>query len=158
MPCAWRIVPARRADEAFTGHGAKLYGGRWNSKGRSMVYVSQSRALAMLEILVHINPQPITALNYVAFSVEWEDRLTRWLDPADLPAEWREEPPGASTMRLGDQWARERLSAALAVPSAIIPEETNFLLNPDHPDFNLIRLGAARPFLLDNRLVRAEPR
>ena len=150
---AWRIVKAKHGDDAFSGEGAFRYGGRWNPAGTRLVYVSASLSLATLEILVHLRPGAPFAFG--TFRIHFDDSLLERLDPSDLPDEWREEPPSPSTQSIGDAWARSAHSAVLAVPSAVIPEERNFLLNPAHPDFSKITIDPMRPFALDRRLLDA---
>ena len=75
MPSAWRIVRAARVNSAFTGEGARIYGGRWNSRGTAVIYVSEHESLAALELLVHLTPLPPDD-RYLSFRLEWEDKLT----------------------------------------------------------------------------------
>ena len=153
MASAWRIVRARRAATAFSGEGARLYGGRWSSPGVRVVYVSEHQSTAALETLVHALPAG-AGERYKAFQLGWPDELTETFLVAKLPAAWRSSPPSQETMRIGDIWAREQRSAVLAVPSAITPADTNFLLNPEHPDFRKIRIAPATDFPFDPRLLR----
>ncbi len=153
MGSGWRIVSARHADTPFSGEGARQYGGRWNSPGVSMVYVSEHRSLAALEILVHIRSLT-EPFSYRALVAEWDDSLVETLLPGSLPADWRTEPPGVGAMRFGDAWVRSERSAVLAVPSVLIPEERNFLLNPLHRDFRKITIQDRGEFILDGRLLR----
>lgn len=148
---AWRIVKAKYAATAFSGEGAARVGGRWSSPGRRVVYTSDSLALAALELLVHINP-PVP-LAWVALSCEFDGAMVERLEPADLPEGWRDHPPSRRTQAIGDEWLRSGRSAVLAVPSALITREVNFLFNPVHPDFTRIRVGAAEPFVYDSRLL-----
>ena len=154
MATAWRIVRARRAATAFTGEGARLFGGRWSSPGTRVIYVSEHQSTAALETLVHALPVGVEQ-KYKAFQLEWPDELTETLSVRKLPADWRASPASRATMQVGDTWARERRSAVLAVPSAITPADLNFLLNPEHPDFAQIRIGPAVDFEFDPRLLRA---
>ena len=153
MPRAWRIVKEAHAAIAFDGEGARLFGGRWNSRGVRMVYASATLSLAALEALVHLNP-PVT-LRYVALPINFDESLLDILPAARLPADWASEPPRSSTQALGDQWVKQARSVVLQVPSAIIPSEPNFLLNPTHPSFRKIRIGKPRPFSFsfDRRLL-----
>lgn len=153
MAIAWRIVRARRATTAFTGEGARLYGGRWSSPGVRVVYVSEHESTAALETLVHTLPAGVDG-RYKAFQLKWPDELTEKLSVRKLPADWRASPASRATMQIGDTWARERRAAVLAVPSAITPADMNFLLNPEHPDFAQIRVGRAIGFEFDPRLLR----
>lgn len=151
MRRAWRIVKAKHAPTAFDGEGARLYGGRWNSRGIRVVYVSSSLSLASLESLVHLTPP--MSFKYVAIPVEFEDSLVEKIPLATLPTEWRDEPPPPSTKTIGDIWVSQAHSAVLELPSAIIPDEINFLLNPLHPDFRKIGIGKPEAFSFDPRLL-----
>ncbi len=153
MPCGWRIQKARRAATAFRGEGARRFGGRWNSPGIAVIYLSAYQSLAALEIFVHTRPLlPRDA--FVIFQVEWEDRLMKTLLPGELPPNWRSHPPDQATAAVGNDWAKTQRSAILAVPSAILPAETNFLLNPAHPDFKRVHIHKAVPFGFDPRLLQ----
>ena len=151
MPEAWRIIKEKHAAMAFSGDGARLFGGRWNSRGIRVVYTSSTNSLAALESLVHLNPPVL--FNYVAIRIEFDDALLETVPPKALPADWRVEPPPPSSKAIGDAWVREARSAVLAVPSAIIPGEPNYLLNPAHPDFRKISIGKPAPFAFDPRLL-----
>lgn len=150
---AWRIVKAKHADEAFSGRGAKDYGGRWNSKGTAVVYTSGSTALAMLEVLVHVQSQELLR-RYVLFEVCFDESLVTTLDVDRLPREWRRSPPPAAVQQLGDRWVRSGESAVLRVPSVIAPNEWNYLLNPAHTDFGRIAVGPRQAVRFDPRLIR----
>jgi RES domain-containing protein len=151
MPSGWRIDKPRR--EVFSGEAARRFGGRWNSAGLAVVYLSEHRSLAALEIFVHLRPLAPRG-KYLAYFVEWNDAQMEQLSAKRLPADWRASPPGAATMQLGDQWARSNRSVVLAVPSTIIPAERNFLLNSAHPDFRHIRIHKPIEFTFDPRLLR----
>jgi RES domain-containing protein len=150
MPEAWRITRAEYAADAFTGEGAAKVGGRWNSRGVAVVYTSGTRALAALETLVHLNPPMV--FKYKIIRLEFASELVRHIQ-SKLPSDWRVLPAPDSTRRLGDAWVREARSAILAVPSIIIPDETNYLLNPAHPDFKKIVIGKPVDFAFDARLA-----
>jgi RES domain-containing protein len=153
MSEAWRIVKRRHAQAAFDGEGARRYGGRWNSPGTSVIYASQSRALCLLEVLAGIRSvKPIDA--YVIFPIRFDNMLLTQIEPGDLPAEWRQSPPATSTQRIGDQWANAQRSAILRVPSSIVPDEYNYLMNPAHPDFAQIKIGSPEELSIDSRLLR----
>jgi RES domain-containing protein len=151
MPYAWRIVKARHAATAFSGEGAARTGGRWNSRGVGIVYTSSTKALAALETLVHLNP-PIL-FKYVVFQLEFADSLIGTASTKLLPRGWSVEPPGPASKAIGDNWVRSAASPVLAVPSVIISEETNYLLNPAHPKFRKISIGKPAPFSFDRRLI-----
>jgi RES domain-containing protein len=148
---AWRLVKDRFAGSAFDGEGARRHGGRWNSPGTAVVYVAESRALATLEILAGI--RSVSTLDaYVLIPVTFAPELVEVLRPEVLPGKWREHPAPRKTRALGDRWVREGRSAVLRVPSALIPQEFNFLLNPGHPDFPRVQIGEPVPFARDSRL------
>jgi RES domain-containing protein len=150
MPSGWRIDKPGR--DAFSGEGARLFGGRWNSPGIAMVYLSAHLSLAALEILVH--QRPLTPRGkHLAWHLTWDDTQTERLSAKMLPPRWRESPPGPASMAIGDEWARAKRSLILAVPSTIIPEEENYLLNPAHPGFQQLRMPKPIDFLFDPRLL-----
>ncbi len=151
MPEAWRLVKAKHAGTAFSGDGAAKAGGRWNSRGVYLVYASASRSLAALETLVHITP--LASFRYKFIRMEFGRTLAENLDAGRLPSDWRMEPPPLSTKQVGDAWVHSLRSAVLAVPSVIIPEEFNYLLNPAHPDFRKIEFGEPADFAFDHRLL-----
>jgi RES domain-containing protein len=152
MASAWRIMRASRARAAFTGEGPWRYGGRWNSRGVRVVYVSEHQSTAALEIFVHWVPFLVEE-EYKAFQLEWPDGLMEIFPVKKLPVNWRISPPPRSTMEIGDRWIQERRSAVLALPSAISPADTNFLLNPDHADFKRIRIHPPIDYDFDPRLL-----
>ena len=152
MPSAWRIVRAARANSAFSGEGARVYGGRWNSQGTAVVYVSEHESLAALELLVHLTPLSPNA-RYLSFRLEWEDKLTEHFPIKNLPPHWNAEPPMFRTMQIGDEWVRAGNSVALAVPSMLSTSEMNFLLNPMHADFKRIKISQPLEYRFDSRLL-----
>lgn len=152
MPEAWRLTKTKYLSSAWNGEGAKKAGGRWNSPGVPVVYVSASLSLALVEVLVHLPAEVLGA--YSAVPVEIDDALVTALPPARLPAEWKDSPPGPSTQAIGDAWVAGGESVALRVPSVVVPGEFNFLLNPAHRDFGRLRIGAPTAFPFDPRLAR----
>jgi RES domain-containing protein len=152
MASAWRIVRASREKTAFTGEGPWRYGGRWNSPGVHVVYVSEHQSTAAFEVFANRVPF-ILGEKYKAFHLQWPDSLTEIFPVKKLPVNWRISPSPAETKEIGDQWFQERRSAVLALPSAISPADTNFLLNPDHPDFKRIRIHPPINFDFDPRLL-----
>ena len=152
MVSGWRIVRASRAGVAFTGEGAWRNGGRWNSPGRYVVYVSEHQSTAALEIFVH-TVQFLVPQTYKAFRLEWSDSLMQELPKNKWPPRWRSPTPLLETIEIGDRWIRDRRSAVLAVPSAISPDDRNFLLNPKHPDFKRIRIAPPIDYVFDPRLL-----
>jgi RES domain-containing protein len=148
----WRLVTARFSKSAFSGEGARLYGGRWNRKGIPLVYTSGSQSLAMLEMLVQ--DEPLRA-RYVMIDVQIPKRVTiDRIKVDDLPADWRGVAAREALQSIGTKWAAQQSAAILAVPSAVIPSEFNYLLNPLHPDFVRIRIGRPEKVVTDRRLLK----
>lgn len=155
MPTAWRLTKTKHVAEAFSGEGARLFGGRWNSPGTRIVSVSETIALAALEVLVHLQASgPIAWYSYIP--VEFDPSLVDAVDINTLPSGWSDYPVPASSVVIGDRWVMEARSAVLRVRSAVIPSESNFLLNSQHPDFGRIIIGTAKPFAFDPRLLKRE--
>lgn len=150
---AWRIVKPSLARGAFSGDGARLAGGRWNSRGTSVVYLSQSISLAMLEVLVHV-PSPELLDSFVLYEVSFADDLVRRLLDKDLPPAWRASPPHPRAQAVGDAFVAAAREPVLRVPSAVVPREFNYVLNPAHPQFRSIKLGPMEPIEFDPRLHR----
>ena len=149
----WRIVKAKHASSAFSGAGARLFEGRWNSSGVRMVYCSEHLSLAALEILVHVRPITIPD-KFRAFRVAWNERMMISLKPSQLQKGWNAQPPGPASKNIGDNWIRDGRSAVLALPSVLVPLERTFLLNPQHSDFRKIKITDSGDFVLDPRLPR----
>lgn len=152
----WRIAkdtPDYKASD-LSGGGAKAMGGRWNSKGLPVVYAASTIALATLETLAHLGDN-IAIRN--AFLVRivvpkslWAARQT--IDAASLPLTWVAEPPGAASIGCGDAWLRANTGALMLVPSIIVPEEYNVLINPGHPSAARITAAVTRQYIYDPRL------
>ena len=155
MITAWRITKTTEIRKAFSGEGARLYGGRWNSKGIAVVYAAATRSLAMLEILVHMRnmQQTVVAIPYMLFSASFDERLLEELPAVSLPQDWDLEPPADSTKSIGDAWVSAASSPVLSVPSVIVPEERNYILNPGHDRFSEIQFGSPIPCKFDPRLL-----
>ncbi|NMF87653.1 RES family NAD+ phosphorylase [Aromatoleum petrolei] len=153
MLTVWRLVTARFAESAFSGEGARLYGGRWNRKGIAMVYTAATQSLAMLEMLVQ--DEPLRA-RYVVIPARIPSGLHIDRIAADtLPDDWRTPAAREQLQDMGSDWAKGGSAAVLAVPSVVIPSETNYLLNPLHPFFAKIAIGEAQEFVTDLRLIRS---
>ena len=146
----WRI--SRSGTTALDGEGARIYGGRWNRQGTAVVYASQSLALAALEFFVNLD-KDVEIREYVATAIDIgdEERIDRVLR-SELPKGWRGYPGPAAIQDLGTDWATKLQSPVLAVPSVIIPSESNYLLNPAHPNFRRFRIRKPEPFDFDVRM------
>ena len=154
---AWRVVPAEFAGppfDPFSGDGARLHGGRWNSPGIPVVYTSDSLALAVLETLVHAGSLAAVA-GRVAFPVVIPPELIVGLQSDDLPADWHDPAAPDRLKALGDAWVAAATTPVLRVPSAVIPVEFNDVLNPRHPAFRQIAVGPPRPLPIDPRLLKS---
>lgn len=155
---AYRVVKAKRKDDAFSGEGARRAGGRWSSKGMQAVYVASTLSLAVLEILMHIEESSLL-VSYGFFPLSMPRSLVETIPVASLPRNWAEFPVPLETQAFGDAWLRARTSAVLRIPSAVfqgVPEgilETNYLLNPNHPDFGRVEVGKFQSLRLDPRLA-----
>lgn len=147
----WRICRRRYAAAAATGEGARLYGGRWNSRGVQVVYASTSLALAAVETFVNLEPN-LRPKDLVSIEGEIPEALeVGRLDPKALATNWyktRDE----SLRRFGDEWVRAARTVALLVPSAAVHGEWNVLLNPAHADFGKVKFHQPRPFEFDVRM------
>lgn len=148
----WRIVRAEFAATAFSGEGAFRFGGRWNSKGRRVVYTAGSVSLAGMEMLVHLSRKDILG-EYVLVRATIPAGL-QVVDAAELPIGWDSDPPGMPSQAFGDAWVDGAASAVLTVPSCVVPYEANYLLNPAHPDFADVTIDEPVPFRFDPRLKK----
>jgi RES domain-containing protein len=150
----WRLTRAKYGKTAYSGEGARRYGSRWNHPGYPVVYAAGHISLAVLEILVNDRGTPFTALQkaYRMIPAEFPENLVQMIPEGELPEEWNAVPAGRASKDFGDAWFIEHRSAVLRVPSVVIPEESNYLINPNHPDFGKIEIGAPRPLRLDPRL------
>jgi RES domain-containing protein len=152
----WRIskeTPDYKAND-LTGGGAKTFGGRWNRKGTAVVYAASTIALATLESLAHLGDNiPIRNAFLVKIAVPasvWAGRET--VEAASLPPAWVAEPPGAASIDFGDAWLRSGAGALMLVPSIIVPEEYNVLINPAHPSTAQLTSKVTRQYIYDPRL------
>lgn len=134
--------------------GARLYGARWNSKGTAVVYLASSRALAVLEVLVHLPPL-FTPPNFCIAEIEVPDDSFLTLDIKSLPDNWQDASSPAELKTLGNQFIKETKYLMMKVPSSVVPEEYNYLLNPWHPDINKVKIRNNHPFSFDDRLTQS---
>jgi RES domain-containing protein len=136
----------------FDGGGGLYRAGRWHEQGHRIVYAAQSEALAALEVLVHLSS--ISQMpEYVCVKANIPDHLILDIrDLGPLPTDWASA-DAKQARGLGTRWIKEKSSAVLRIPSVVIPRESNFMLNPEHPDFTSIAVGTPLPFEFDLRLV-----
>jgi len=138
--------------DPLSGEGARLFGGRWNAKGTRLAYCSGHLSLACLESLVHVDIRHLPE-DLLAIGIDIPDEVSRKvLDPLAYPAGWDQVPGPESLKAIGSAWAAAKAEALLIVPSTVIPEEMNILVNPDHPEAARLVIRPGRPFTFDRRL------
>ncbi|MDM9630910.1 RES family NAD+ phosphorylase [Robiginitalea aurantiaca] len=138
----------------LSGIGAEKFGGRWNNKGTRMIYTAQSRALANLEVAVHV-PLHIVPNDYFLTAIEIPDALIRNYPEKRLESvNWKTHPPSDFTQREGDAFIREGKALVLKVPSAIVQGDYNYLINPLHKEIHQAKILSSEPFIFDQRLFR----
>ena len=149
----YRIVREKYVQGAFEGRGSGLRGGRWNSAGRECVYMAGSESLSILEVLAHAEKE-MAIDRYILFELPLLEKDVMTLKAEDLPSNWRANPARRETREIGDRWLEENRKLALALPSAVVPRETIYLLNPKHKGFRRVA-GKAKPlvFEFDSRLI-----
>lgn len=157
MITVWYVCHAKHTAHAFTGIGAQRYGGRWNSKGHPVVYTSESLALAILEVLIHL-PEPNLLKAQQVASIGIVKPLIKLIDP--LPADWKHNP--MTRRNMGDRWLKSLSSPILAVPSILydcaLEKPTNYLINPNHPAFELLQINPFTELNVDPRIARRHGR
>ena len=147
---SYRLVKKKHAHRALDGEGARLYGGRWNSQGGSVVYTSDSLALCCLEIFVNL-PSYDLLKDFVYIKLSFDKKLVQ---DVDLHDGWNDRPVSKVSQRIGDRWIQEQGSAVLRLPSVIIPEGNNYLINFNHPDSNQIKIEEPISLVFDSRLKK----
>ena len=147
----YRLVNARQARDAFSGEGARLYGGRWNPPGFPVVYASQSRALAVLEMFVHLALEA-RSLKFLLYELTLPKnaRQRHYEAPENV---WRHPGSPQVTQYVGREWLTEGRALALIAPSVIVPRETNVVLNVRHPQFARVRISKPE-YIDDGRIQR----
>ncbi len=138
----------------LSGKGAELAGGRWNNKGVAVLYTSASRALCAMEILVHV-PASLLPTDYHMVSIAVpDDAPSGEILIENLPAQWQSLPHGNKTQQLGDLFVQNRKLLLLKVPSAVVKGDFNYLINPQHPDFEKVKVVETELFEFDSRLFK----
>lgn len=152
MASAWRLTKTKLADDPLDAEGARLYGGRWNSPGVSVVYFADSISLAVLEVLVRLQATRILD-SYSLIRIDFEASAVRTMGVSTLPSTWADFPAPPELQALGDAWVESSDSALLRLPSSIVPLEHILLLHPGHPDRARMTVSDPVPFRLDLRLL-----
>jgi RES domain-containing protein len=151
----YRFVSERFPD-GLSSEGARLNGGRWNSKGVPVLYCATTESLALLELRVHApHPYPRTRLRFV---IEVPDDAVEEASATELPRGWNRLPPSPASKQFGDNWIVARSSLGLLVPSVIASDERNILLNPAHPRFGDVRVAKKSRVQMDMRLYEQRHR
>ena len=150
MITVWRVVKQKFATAAFDGEGARLFGGRWHSSGRAVVYTSATTSLGLLEQMVHADKGLLPF--YGTIPVTFDESLKTQVDLKELPGNWQCHPAPYELQQIGNEWVDSRRSCILEVPSVIVPHESNFILNPKHPDFESLNIGDPIGIEMDERL------
>lgn len=150
---AWRLSRFDSQQRTFDGEGARLFPGRWNPAGVPVVYASEHFSLAVLEVLVHARVDQVRVVLH-AFEITIPDALVEVVRAEQLPRGWDGAAIARATRELGATWARGRRSVALSVPSVIVRQERNVVLNPLHSDFAQLDIARPARFRFDERLLR----
>jgi RES domain-containing protein len=147
----YRIADCRYIAD-LSGTGAALYGGRWNSKDTFVLYTAESAALALLECVAHLGRFPATG--YYIATVEVPDSYCTTLEQQDLPKDWNKNPAPTDLKAVGDRFFHTKKFLSLRVPSVLLPEEHNLILNTQFKHYDRVRIIAQRPLTIDDRLLR----
>lgn len=154
----WRIAQDTKDYEAhdLSGKGAEITGGRWNHKGTPLVYTSENRALAGLETIMHLNSAGLPFNRYLVEVLIPDDawQAATVLTTSSAPVGWDAEPAGKTAADFAHRWVQDRSTLLLIVPSVVVPDETNILINPVHPEMGKVTARKVRRWLYDPRLVR----
>lgn len=149
----YRIALVKHARD-LSGKGARLTGGRWNAKETAVIYTSESRSLAAMEYLVHVSLTNIPPkIKVVTIGIP-ETIVPKQINPSDLPKHWRKSPAPFLLGDIGTQWASSMESLLLRVPSAVVMNEFNILINPIHPDMKSVKILDVESFIYDERLYK----
>lgn len=146
----YRIGKTKHAND-LSGEGAKIYGGRWNHKSVPCLYASQSRALSLLEYTVNINVEDIPRALSIT-TIEIPDSEILIINEAQLPGDWKQIPTPSSTKDFGTHLLKSSKKMVFKIPSSILPEEYNYILNPAHPDSKTIKINEIRDLVYDIRI------
>ena len=147
----WHIGKKEYSDEFWSGKGAFYWGGRWTPKGYPVVYTSESKALALLEIIIRFKRQTASKLQWVIRHADIPDNAIYTPPDKHLPADWRTYTYPPTTVAFGLSWIRDAKYAVLSVPSALEPTSRNYLINLQHPDTGKIRFSSIQDYPLDYR-------
>lgn len=148
----YRISDCRYIED-LSGKGAAMYGGRWNNKDTYILYTAQSPSLALLEAVVHLGKMP--RKGYCMAAIEIPDSIAPALQTTSLPPDWAACPGPDALKLIGDTFTKSMQFLALPVPSVIMPEEQNYLINPLHPLFKSVKIKSMKAMNIDERIFKA---
>ncbi len=147
----YRLAREKYAND-ISGTGARLNGGRWNSRGKNALYSAENVSLAKLEVAVHLDLDLLPD-DYCLIEIELPDKaIIKTLELSGLSDDWDSIPHSESTQLIGDDFLDENKFLALKVPSAVVPQENNYIVNPNHASFSEIKINKIERFTFDNRL------
>jgi RES domain-containing protein len=152
------VLRAAYGRAPFDGEGAYRFGGRWSSPGVRVAYASEHQSLAMLEYFVHLDPEDAPDDLILATADVHNKTSRKRVELADLPANWRATPAPPDVAQIGDDFIKKGETCLLLVPSALAPHETNWLINPQHPEFKQIKPNVVEPLHYDPRMFRPRSR
>jgi RES domain-containing protein len=147
----WRMCAKAHAAKAFSGEGACLYGGRWNPPGVPLVYTSATLSLAAMELYVNVEPEEVPGAFIAIEALVPDGASIETIEAKSLPRGWRRCPAPAALQAIGQRWLEQGDTLLLSVPSVVIPEERNVLVNPNHPEFSRLAIQPPKPFSFDPR-------
>ena len=154
----YRLAKLKFQDQIFSGLGGLYAHGRWTPRGRPVVYASGSISLAVLEYTVNYRQRGWVPTSVLGRATIPDSVAIDTVRSADLPANWFAASPVAALQDIGEDWLEIGATAILKVPSAVVPDEWNYLLNPQHADFRKIAVAPPEPFPFDRRLARTRKR
>lgn len=150
----YRIAQEKYAAD-LSGNGARMFGGRWNSEGHYALYTASSRSLALLEILAHVTLKLLNSKTYILITLHIPEKTpSEIFDEKDLPSGWNVPGMEYTTQKLGDKFLEGRKKLLLGVPSVLMPEELNYILNPRHLEMKHVKIKHQRVIRFNDRLVR----
>jgi RES domain-containing protein len=152
----YRITQEKYADD-LSGNGARLYGGRWNSEGKYALYTAATRSLALLEILAHVPARLLSDKRYilVTLTAPADKTLIEMIRPEDLPGDWDALDVQHVTQTIGDKFLQEQKKLVMTVPSVLVPEEFNYVINPLHAAMKQVKIIHKRELRFNDRLVKS---
>ncbi|MFM9903165.1 MAG: RES family NAD+ phosphorylase [Pyrinomonadaceae bacterium] len=156
MLTTYRIFKTKYSYAWFDGEGAFRYGGRWNTRGSRLLYTSGTLSLALLEVLVHLEKEEMVPKYSLATLTFDETLVADVREIGELPPDWSGPMLSTDVRQIGDEWSRSLQSLVLRVPSIIVPNEFNYLINVEHQAFEKVKLGDPEPFVFDKRLINRE--